>query len=111
MEDLSNVVPFKPKSHLTDEEWEAFENDPETKAAWAYRLANILAEYPKEELVEIGYLDEAGNIICPQLAGAIPERGHFREFKWKQQWETRKASLIRAKLKREAKAIQDVPLG
>lgn len=97
----STPAPAKPKSHLTDEEWKAFENDPETKARWAYRLANILTEYPKEELIEIGYLDESGTVICPELSGAIPERGCFRESGWLESWEKQKAHLIALKSKRE----------
>lgn len=105
-EPLATPAPAKPKSHLTDEEWEAFENDPETKAFWAYRLANILEAYPKEELIEIGYLDESGTIIGPELAGAIPERGHFRERNWHERWERQKAHLVALKAKRNAERLK-----
>lgn len=87
------------QSHLSDEEWNSFVNSPEARAHWEDHLANIIAEYSREELIEIGYLNEAGEVIEPNLAGAIPYRGHFRELNWSEKWKQRKIHLIERKLK------------
>jgi hypothetical protein len=95
-------------SHYSDEEHERIMNDPETYTA-AKHQEHILANYERDELIEIGYLGPDGNVIRPEMAVGIPRREHFPPIDSQKRWERQKAHLISVVKRRQAEEDQVKP--